>query len=292
MSVLATSPVSAGEAVRAATAELRRVGIGEAATLEARLLVAHALGVPKEAVLGHPEQGFDAPATKRLRGLLHRRLRREPISHLLESREFWSLPFRVTPATFDPRPDSETLIAAVLDHCPDREATLRMLDLGTGSGCLLLALLSEFPHATGLGIDLSGSALSVAKSNASALGFQRRARFLRGDWGQAINEKFDLIVSNPPYVPGPEIDRLQPEIALYESRLALEGGVDGLACYRKLVPDLFRLLRPSGAVFLEVGDGQAETVVHILTQFGLEATKVQKDFCGVSRCVAGRLQKR
>jgi release factor glutamine methyltransferase len=292
VSALSTSPVSAGEAVRAATAELRRVGIGEASTLEARLLVAHALGVPKEAILGHPEQGFDALATERLRGLLHRRLRREPISHLLENREFWSLPFRVTSATFDPRPDSETLVAAVLGHCPDHKAVFRMLDLGTGSGCLLLALLSEFPHATGLGVDLSESALSVARSNASVLGFQRRVRFLRGDWGEAINEKFDLIVSNPPYIPGPEIDRLQPEIALYESRLALEGGVDGLACYRRLVPDLVRLLQPSGAVFLEVGDGQAETVVYILTRFGLEVTKVQKDFCGVSRCVVGRLQKR
>ena len=274
-----------------ATTELRHAGIEEAAALEARLLVAHALGIPKEAILRYPEQAFDAPAVECLQGLLHRRLRREPISHLLGCREFWSLPFRVTPNTFDPRPDSETLISAALDHYSDNKTTLRMLDLGTGSGCLILALLSEFPYATGLGVDISSTVLSVAKSNASALGLQKRACFLMGDWGKGINEKFDLIISNPPYIPGPEIDRLQPEIALYESRIALDGGIDGLACYRKLVPDLIRLLQPSGTILLEVGDGQSEAVVRILTQFGLEVTRVQKDFCGISRCVVGRLQR-
>ncbi|MGB1547497.1 MAG: peptide chain release factor N(5)-glutamine methyltransferase [Alphaproteobacteria bacterium] len=289
MSILSASPASVGDAVHAAAAELRRAGIKEAAILEARLLVAHALGVPKDTVFSHPERGFDDPAAERLRDLLHRRARREPISHLLEKREFWSLPFRVTPATFDPRPDSETLITTALEHVHDRKAVLRVLDLGTGSGCLLLALLSELPEATGLGIDLSEAALAVARSNANALGLQDRARFVRGDWGEAICEKFDLILSNPPYIPDSEIGRLQPEIALYESPLALKGGEDGLACYRVLAPHLHRLLRLSGAACLEVGDGQAEAVMQILIQYGFKIIGVQEDLRGIPRCVIGRL---
>ena len=278
-------------AIRAGAADLTQAGIGEAALLEARLLVAHVLGISKETLLGHPERELDAPAMARLDGLLQRRSCREPMSHLLERREFWSLSLRVTAATLDPRPDSETLISVALDHFRDRNAALRVLDLGTGSGCLLLAVLSEFQNATGLGVDISEDALDVAKGNATALGLDARARFRKSDWGHAVDEKFDLILSNPPYIPDAEIDRLQPEIALYENRLALMGGADGLACYRQLIPDLFRLLQPFGTVVLEVGDTQGDMVSKYLRQQGFEGVVTQKDLTGTPRCVVGRVPK-
>jgi len=278
-------------AIRSGAAGLAQAGIGETALLEARLLVAHVLGISKETLLGHPERELDAPAMARLDGLLQRRSCREPMSHLLEKREFWSLSLRVTAATLDPRPDSETLISAALDHFRDRNAAFRVLDLGTGSGCLLLAVLSEFQNATGLGVDISEDALDVAKTNATTLGLDARARFRKSDWGHAVDEKFDLILSNPPYIPDAEIDRLQPEIALYENRLALMGGADGLACYRQLIPDLFRLLEPSGMVILEVGDTQGDAVSKCLHQQGFEGVATQKDLAGAPRCVVGRMPK-
>ncbi len=285
------SGISAGAAVRASADALAHVGIGEGAVLEARLLVAHVLGISKETLLGWPERALDGPATAQLADLLRRRSRREPMAHLLEKREFWSLPLRVTAATLDPRPDSETLISAALDCFQDRDAALNVLDLGVGSGCLLLALLSEFRKARGLGIDLSEAALEVAKANAVSLGMDARTRFQSGNWGQEIDEKFDLILSNPPYIPDAEIERLQPEIALYESRLALMGGEDGLACYRKMAPDLFRLLQPAGVVLLEIGDTQAAAVSQILNGHGLEVIATQKDLAGAPRCVVGRRPK-
>ncbi len=278
-------------AIRTGAADLTQAGIGETALLEARLLVAHVLGISKETLLGHPERELDAPAMARLDGLLQRRSCREPMSHLLERREFWSLSLRVTAATLDPRPDSETLISVALDHFQDRNAALRVLDLGTGSGCLLLAILSEFQNATGLGVDISEDALDVAKANATALGLDARARFRKSDWGHAVDEKFDLILSNPPYIPDAEIDQLQPEIALYENRLALMGGTDGLACYRQLIPDLFRLLQPFGMVVLEVGDTHGDAVSKCLRQQGFEGVVTQKDLTGMPRCVVGRMPK-
>jgi len=278
-------------AIRTGAANLAQAGIGETALLEARLLVAHVLGVSKETLLGHPERELDASTMARLGALLQRRSCREPMSHLLERREFWSLSLRVTAATLDPRPDSETLISVALDHFRDREAALHVLDLGTGSGCLLLAFLSEFQNATGLGVDISDAALDVAKTNATALGLDARARFRKSDWGQEIDEKFDLILSNPPYIPDAEIDRLQPEIALYENRLALMGGADGLACYRRLIPDLFRLLQPFGTVILEVGDTQGDAVSKRLRNQGFEGVATQKDLAGIPRCVVGKMPK-
>ena len=291
MAATAGPGVPALVAIRTGAANLAQAGIGDTALLEARLLVAHALGISRETLLGHPEYELDAPTMARFDALLQRRSRREPMSHLLEKREFWSLSLRVTSATLDPRPDSETLISAALDRFPDRDAAIHVLDLGTGSGCLLLAVLSEFKNVTGLGVDISEDALDVAKTNATALGLDARARFQKSDWGHAIDEKFDLILSNPPYIPDGEIDRLQPEIALYENRLALMGGPDGLACYRQLIPDLFRLLQPFGTVLLEVGDTQGEAVSKLLRHQGFEGVETQKDLTGTPRCVVGQVPK-
>ncbi|MEW5704322.1 MAG: peptide chain release factor N(5)-glutamine methyltransferase [Pseudomonadota bacterium] len=281
----------AGQAIRTAAAMLRRAGIGDSAPLEARLLVAYALGVSRESLLGHPERALPSSAADRLAGLLRRRASREPLSHLLGVREFWSLPFQVTPATLDPRPDSETLIRAALDRVANREAPLRILDLGTGSGCLLLSLLSELPNATGLGVDLQEAALAIARRNAEALGYDDRARFLVSDWGRGIDARFDLILSNPPYIPDADIDCLQPEIARYESRIALQGGADGLVRYREMAPHLRRLLCPEGAVFLEIGDGQAAAVVRILAEHGFEVRRLCKDLAGLPRCIVAQFQR-
>jgi release factor glutamine methyltransferase len=222
---------------------------------------------------------------------LARRVAREPMSHILGRREFWSLEFAVTSAVLDPRPDSETLVEAVLAALPERTRPYRLLDLGTGSGCLLLALLSELPHATGLGIDASAAALDVARANAARLGLADRARFAPGDWAQGLDGLFDVIVANPPYIPTAEIAALQPEVALWEPRAALDGGPDGLAAYRTLVPALPRHLAEEGLAAIEIGADQAAAVGEIARESGLDAA-IRRDLAGHDRCLILRKSKK
>jgi release factor glutamine methyltransferase len=252
---------------------------------EARLLLGEAAALGIEALLAYPERSLAAAAAMRFETLVARRAAREPLAQILGRREFWSLSFEVTRDTLVPRPESETLVEAGLALVTDRDAPLRLLDLGTGTGCLLLALLSELPRARGLGIDLSAAALAVAERNAAALGLAGRAEFALGDWGAASGRTFDLVVSNPPYVPEADIATLEPEVARHEPALALAGGPDGLACYRALARSLPGLLAPGGRAALEVGLGQMDAVAGIMAAAGLAEQGRRLDLAGIPRCL-------
>ena len=275
---------SVQSALRVAAESLTSAGI-DGARLDARLLLAEVLGVTSPRLLAHPDRLLSQVEVEHFNGLVARRARREPLAHILGRREFWSLEFRVTADTLDPRPDSETVVEAALAEFPDRAAPLRILDLGTGTGCLLLALLSELPKAAGVGIDCSEPALGVAGANAASLGLADRAAFRRARWGEGLDERFDLIVSNPPYVPSAEIDRLMPEVARYEPRLALDGGADGLDAYRAIAGDIRRLLSPGGRLALEIGATQADSVTLIFTAAGLTPAALRRDLAGRPRCL-------
>ena len=283
-----TTVIDVRTALSKAAARLGRAGIADARR-EARLLVAVALDWDAARVLAYPEAELNISARERLDALLQRRCGREPISRIVGHREFWSLRFELSPDTLDPRADSETLIEATLAALRDRAGDYRVLDCGTGTGCLLLALLSELPNAIGTGIDLSEGALETARRNAAALGLEDRARFGRRDWRDGLSGQWDVIVANPPYVASEEIDRLEPEVARFEPRLALDGGADGLASYRTLAPAIARGLASGGIAGIEVGAGQAEKVTRIMAEAGLALRAVRHDLSGVDRClVLGR----
>lgn len=272
-----------------AAAELAAAGVAEARR-DARLLLAAALGTDAAGLLARDDRPVEPETVARFAASVKRRAAREPVSRILGMREFWSLRLIVTPATLDPRPDSETLVEAALDAVPDRTAPLRVLDLGTGTGCLLLALLSELPRATGIGIDRDPAAVSAAAANAAGLGLAYRARFAVGDWAAGLAGPFDLIVSNPPYIADAEIATLAPEVARYEPRAALSGGPDGLAAYRQLAPQIARLLAPHGRAVLEFGAGQNQAVGEILSAAGLEIDGYRRDLSGILRCVVAALR--
>jgi release factor glutamine methyltransferase len=220
--------------------------------------------------------------------MVRRRLAREPIAYILGEKEFWSLPFEVGPAVLIPRPESESVVEAALAQVADRAAPLLLLDLGTGSGCLLLALLSELPGATGRGVDLSAAALAVAHGNAERLGLADRTRFEQRSWGGGLTERFDLIVSNPPYVAAGDLAGTEPEVRAFEPEIALTAGSDGLAAYRALIPDCARLLAPGGHVVLEIGQGQGAAVAGILASHGLGVIERRADLAGIERCVVAQ----
>lgn len=276
-----------GELVQSVAGRLAAVGIAEG-RLEARLLLAEAAGWTLETIVAGRDTALDPGVVARVERLAARRLQREPMSHILGWREFWSLRFRVTPDVLTPRPDSETLVEAVLAALPDRQAPLRILDLGVGSGCLLLALLHELPQSGGVGIDRSARALVVARQNARALGLGARTEFRAGDWGEGVAEVFDVVVSNPPYVPSDDIEALDPEVSEHEPWLALDGGRDGLDCYRRLAGQLGYLVRPGGIVALEVGRGQAPLVARLLGAVGFRTVTTHNDLAGIARVILAR----
>ena len=281
----------AGSSLRQALGEiaqlLQKAGI-ERARAEARLLAAHALGLSIEQIVADDGRLIGSTELDRLRTLATERARRRPMSQILGYREFYGRRFDVTPDVLTPRPDSETLIDAVLDHVADCGTSLEILELGVGTGCLLLTLLAELPQARGVGVDLSAKALQVARGNAAALGLAGRCRLVQGDWTNAITGKFDLVISNPPYIPSADIAGLDPEVATHEPRLALDGGADGLSFYRRLAGDIARLLRPQGLLALEVGEGQARPVAALLAAAGIEVLEQRRDLAGIERCVLGR----
>lgn len=274
----------AGAILRGLAARFQAAGI-DSARLDARLLVAEALGVAPLYLATHPELVATPEQQTTIEAMAARRERREPVSHILGRRGFWTLDLRVTRDTLDPRPDTETLVQGVLDRLPDRKAALRLLDFGTGSGCILLALLSELPAATGLGVDQSPAALAVAADNARRTGLDGRARFLQGNWGQGLTGPFDVIVSNPPYIPDADIDGLEPEVAQHEPRAALAGGADGLDCYRILTPQMAALLAPGGLAGFEVGAGQAPAVAALFSTHGFHSVAIAQDLAGIGRAV-------
>lgn len=265
-------------------AVLTAAGIGEA-RLEARLLLGHVLGVGTETVVAHPERPVSGAERARLGRLVRRRARREPLAYIVGRREFWSLPLTVSPDTLVPRPESETVVEAVLARQQERTCALRILDLGTGSGCLLLALLTELPLASGVGVDISPAALAVARDNAAALGLAPRAAFVCADWAASLSGRFDVVVANPPYIADDALPALAPEVAVFEPRLALGGGDDGLDPYRAIIPGLARLQTRGGAAFFEVGDGQAAAVAAMLFRHGLQDIEITNDLAGIPRCV-------
>lgn len=257
--------------------------------LDARLLLAYVCDVSSEKILGYPQTELTQPQQEQFSQLITRRANREPLSHLIGKREFWGMDFTVTADTLDPRPDSETLIEAVIEQFSNRKEPLNILDLGTGTGCLLLSLLATYPHAKGVGVDVSASALEVAKTNAKHLALAKRTRFMLNDWCEGLEETYDIIVSNPPYITSSDVKTLEPEVAHYEPYLALVGGEDGLSCYRKIIPQLPPLLSSKGYAFLEFGQGQEHQVMNIALEAGLTYVSFKKDLATITRCIV--LQK-
>jgi release factor glutamine methyltransferase len=274
---------AAGEAVstvrKAIALALKRAGIADF-TFEARILIEDLAGA---------SDPIDEAAAARLNDALARRLKGEPLWRVLGAREFWGLSFRLSPGTLEPRPDSETLIDAALGHlAARRDDELRLLDLGTGTGCLLIATLREFPRASGLGVDLSPDAVATATDNADRNGVSARAAFHEGDWTAGINERFDLILSNPPYIGSAEIAHLDKNVREHDPLLALDGGPDGLDAYRALAAGLPGHLKPGGLAILEIGAGQEEAVVALMRQAGLRHLDSRPDLGGHIRALVFR----
>jgi release factor glutamine methyltransferase len=266
---------------------LREAGVSSA-RLESRLLIGAALGIAPEMAFTHSERILEGEEWTRLEGLLTRRIGSEPMAYILGQREFWSLPFTVGPGVLIPRPDSETLIDSVLSHVPERTRNWNILDLGTGSGCLLLSLLKEYPSARGTGVDISQVALDQATKNAEDLGLSSRVDFIKGNWCEGLTGPYDIIVSNPPYIPSGEISDLSPDVSRYEPRLALDGGQDGLESYRQLSSVLAKILSRKGWLFVEIGAGQVSDVSGIFLKNGLYAVDIMNDIQGIARCITLR----
>jgi release factor glutamine methyltransferase len=272
-----------GALLKAAADRLAEAGIDNA-NREARLLLNLALGLDANA-MPSPDRAIAADAAARLQVFVERRATREPYSRIAGKREFWSRDFVLSADTLDPRPDSETLIEAALARIPDRAAPLELVDFGTGTGALLLALLTELPNASGIGADLSPGALETARRNAAALGLGARARFVPSNWGLGLSAPADVILANPPYIPTEQLAGLAPEVREYDPSLALDGGTDGFQAYRELAPDMARLLKRTGFAVVEIGAGQGETVAQILARTGLETVARQSDLAGIERCL-------
>jgi len=250
-------------------------------------LLEAAAEVSRTDILTDPHRTLTSEAAARLEGFLARRERREPVSLILGRRAFWTIMLKVSPGVLTPRPDTETILDVVLAGFP-AERAFTVLDLGVGSGAILLAILAERPAARGLGVDVSEEALAVARENAANLGLAGRAALLRGDWTAGLSpESFDLVVANPPYIPTKEIATLAPEVRDHEPRLALDGGPDGLAAYRRLAPEIIAVLKPGGRFALEIGPSQAEAVSALMAAADATEINVRKDLAGRERVVSG-----
>jgi release factor glutamine methyltransferase len=276
--------VTIGEALARAAKRLGEAGI-ERPQAEARILLEAATGRGRGQIIAFPEYTLSPAQSDQFDTFVARRCAREPVSRILGRREFWSLSFAVSPATLDPRPDSETLVAAVLERIPDHDAAITLLDLGTGTGCLLLALLSELPQASGIGTDISPAACDIAATNAEALGLDARTEFRLGDWARDISAQFDVVVSNPPYIESSAIDGLAPEVSQYDPRGALDGGMDGLSAYRALIPQAAKRLKAGGLLALEIGAGQGEAIRNLAADSGLNDVGSARDLAGIERCL-------
>lgn len=285
------APHTIGSALRQLTADLARAGIEDAGG-DVRRLVAAVLDLPSVAVLSRPERALSAAQFATLQRYVARRATREPVSRILGQRDFYGRTFAISPATLDPRPDSETLIVAALDIARDEgwaSQPLRILDVGTGSGCLLLTLLCELPGAHGTGTDISNGALEIARENARRLGVADRVDWLQADALEKVAGPFHMLVANPPYVRTAEIAHLEAEVRNFDPRQSLDGGAHGLAVYRRLVPRIKSVI-PNGWTVLEVGHDQADEVAALLASAlrGIDASDIRilRDVSGKQRCVA------
>jgi len=282
--------VSIVTARRIITDIFRKYGL-DTPELDARILIGHALNLDHAALASNADQLLNAGEAQAISALAARRLAHEPVARIVGRKEFWGLELRLSPATLVPRPETETVVEtalAAIDASGPRTRALRIADLGTGSGALLLALLSELPNASGVGTDVSLAALETAQKNAARLGLAARADFLACDFAAGLTMQFDLIVSNPPYIASREIGGLAPEVREYDPLLALDGGHDGLTAYRAIAADARRILVPNGMLVVELGAGQAAAVTAILLEGGIEAEAPVDDLSGYARALLGR----
>ncbi|MCW4590055.1 peptide chain release factor N(5)-glutamine methyltransferase [Gluconacetobacter entanii] len=271
--------------VQQATRHLSQAGI-ETPRREARLLLAHVLGTDLGGLLLRDR--IETALLEQFHALLARRAMHEPLSYLTGRAGFWSMTLEVSPATLIPRADTETLIEALLDLRPDRGDVRTILDLGTGTGCLLLAALKEYPQAWGLGVDLSPDAALLASRNARHVGLSGRCDIICGDWAQAIAGRFDVVFSNPPYIPHMDLQGLMPDVRDHEPHRALDGGDDGLDCYRIVMRALAHLLRPHGLGIVELGIGQDRDVAALGREEGMEVVDIRRDLGGIARALVVR----
>ncbi|OYX31376.1 MAG: protein-(glutamine-N5) methyltransferase, release factor-specific [Caulobacterales bacterium 32-69-10] len=255
--------------------------------IDSRLLVEAATGASRLEIATDPYRVVTGEQQAVLDGYVARRERREPVARILGRKGFWKIMLNVSPAVLTPRPDTETILDVVLPAFEEHRR-FQLLDLGVGSGAILLAILAERPGATGLGTDISEDAIAVARDNAASLGLEGRAAFLHGDWTHGMaDDSFDLVVSNPPYIAQAVIETLDPEVRDHDPRLALDGGEDGLDHYRTLAPEILRVLRPGGLFAVEIGYDQAEAVTALFEAAGADALRTVKDLSTRDRVIAG-----
>lgn len=271
----------------AARGRLKDAGI-ESPAIDARLLLEAAAGASRTEIITDPYRLVTPEQAAALNGFLDRRIAREPVSHILGRKGFWKIMLNVTADVLTPRPDTETVVEAALRDWPEAEAR-NILDLGVGSGAILLSILADRPAAKGLGIDVSEEALAVARENAANLGLAGRLALLRGDWTTGLGEaSFDMVVSNPPYIPTSDISTLEPEVRDHDPHLALDGGADGLDAYRVLAPEILRVLKPEGRFLVEIGYDQSAQVEALFVAAGAVEVSTLKDLSDRHRVVWGR----
>jgi len=276
---------SVSEALDLVAQAFRLSGI-EDSDVDTRVLIGHALHLDRARLIAQSDRGLEAREINMISALAARRLKHEPVSRILGQKEFWSIPLTVTPDVLVPRPETETVVEGALDFVVRgglRMEKLRILDIGTGSGALLAALLRELPNATGTGTDISPAALDVARGNAARSGIDSRCTFVACDIASEVEGPFDLLVSNPPYIVHDEILSLPPEVKNYDPAVALDGGDDGLSAYRAIASDAKRLLAPGGRMFVELGAGQETAVRELFTNAGLTVGVARKDLAGIPR---------
>ena len=283
-----TPQTSRRQAMRLLAEAFTRAGIDDA-TIDARLLLCAAAGFDHSALIRDPDLPIEEEAAELALTMAKRRLAREPVSRILGERSFWSFDLLVTPAVLDPRPDTETVVDGALEVLAERQGgALSILDLGTGSGALLCALLDVFPQAQGVGVDLSKEACAVARENLSRCELAPRGQVRQGSWEAGGPGPYDLVVSNPPYIETAALAGLDPEVRLYDPPLALDGGPDGLTAYRDICALLPGLVAPGGFAIFEVGQGQAEAVTALLSSRGFADVRAKRDLAGVERAVMGQ----
>ena len=271
--------------------KLSQAGI-DSAEADARLLMAHALGIDRAELIANGERALEPDEIEAIDALAARRLKHEPVARIFGRKEFWSLNLHVSPAVLVPRPETETVVEAALDIVVGdalQMEKLRVLDIGTGSGALLLALLSELPNAAGIGTDISAAALEVARANAESNDLVGRCTFVACDIAAGLQGPFDLIVANPPYVKRGDIASLAPEVRNYDPALALDGGADGLDGYRAIAAGARRLLAPGGRLIVELGAGQETAVRALFTKAGFTVAAAHNDLAGIPRALSASL---
>ncbi len=256
------------------------------AKIDALIIICHDLSLSKEQVIFNHDLIVTKGQIDKVQSSISRRIKREPISHIIGKRSFYEYEFLVNKDVLDPRPDSEILIESVLKIFPDKKAKLKILELGVGSGCLVISILKKFSNSTAIGVDIKDKSLGVAKVNANNLKLGDRIKFINSNWfDKVLQRDFDLIISNPPYIKSSQIDNLQEEVRLFEPKVALDGGKEGLDCYEVIAKDVKSFLNKGGYLLLEIGEFQENDVIKIFTNNGLKFINAKKDLSGIIRCL-------